>query len=319
MMHDAVNPKISIIIPVYNGTNYLNCAIDCALNQTYQNTEIIVVNDGSRDEGATERLALSYGDKIRYFSKENGGVSSALNCGISKMTGDYFAWLSHDDLYSKTRIEDAVELLIKHDLLGKKCVGFTGGYVMDAGGTRIMDLHNDFEADRIYSGNEVMYIMATSGILYGCSFLIPRTAFDEVGGFDESLRYSQDALMWYRIFLAGYSLVSDNLPNVMSRMHGAQVSHTRRDLFAHDAFIVAKALAQPLMETDPSGILLRSYIKRLTRYECTDAIRYLYNYANANGALSLKNRIEIGISRFVGVYRYTIISIIKRVFLYFRH
>ena len=75
-------PKISIVIPAYNASNYLAQAIDCALAQTYPNVEIIVVNDGSKDEGATERVALSYGDKIRYFSKENGGSSSALNMGI---------------------------------------------------------------------------------------------------------------------------------------------------------------------------------------------------------------------------------------------
>ncbi|MDD4547058.1 MAG: glycosyltransferase family A protein, partial [Oscillospiraceae bacterium] len=94
-----INPLVSIVIPVYNGSNYLAEAVDSALAQTYKNIEIVVVNDGSNDEGATEKVAKSYGDKIRYFSKENGGVSSALNLGIENMKGDYFSWLSHDDLY----------------------------------------------------------------------------------------------------------------------------------------------------------------------------------------------------------------------------
>lgn len=72
-------PLVSIIIPVYNGSDYLEEAIESALNQTYKNIEIIVINDGSTDNGATEMIALKYRDQIRYFHKTNGGVSSALN------------------------------------------------------------------------------------------------------------------------------------------------------------------------------------------------------------------------------------------------
>ena len=77
-----MKPLVSIIIPVYNGSNYLAQAIDSALAQTYTPIEIIVVNDGSRDDGATEEVALGYGDRITYVRKENGGSSSALNEGI---------------------------------------------------------------------------------------------------------------------------------------------------------------------------------------------------------------------------------------------
>jgi len=80
-------PKVSIIIPVYNGSNYLREAIDSALAQTYKNIEIIVINDGSSDEGRTEAIAKSYGDKIRYIYKKNGGVSTALNVGILAAEG----------------------------------------------------------------------------------------------------------------------------------------------------------------------------------------------------------------------------------------
>ena len=70
-----MSKKVSIIIPVYNGSNYVKEAIDSALAQTYENKEIIVVNDGSNDEGATRECVLSYGDKVIYYEKENPRVT----------------------------------------------------------------------------------------------------------------------------------------------------------------------------------------------------------------------------------------------------
>ena len=312
------NPKVSIIIPVYNGSNFMRCAIDCALAQTYRNIEVIVVNDGSTDGGKTDEIALSYGDRIRYFSKPNGGVSTALNFGIRQMTGEYFAWLSHDDAYTPSRIADAVSLLASHNLLGQKYIGFTGGYIADANAVKIKDMPRRFEKDRFYSSYEAMEIMTMRGTLYGCNLLIPRQAFDEAGLFDESLRYSQDTLMWYRIFLAGYGVVSDNLPNVMSRMHGNQVSHLRRDLFAHDALVIAKLLAEPLAKADDSGDLLKKYIKRLTRYECREAVSYLYRYAASYDCLRFSDRIDINVCRISGFFRHQIVTLIKKLLLRLR-
>jgi hypothetical protein len=114
---NSITPKVSIIIPVYNGSNFLREAIDSALAQTYENIEILVINDGSKDNGKTEEIALSYGEKIHYFSKENGGVSSALNMAIKEMTGEYFSWLSHDDLYYEDKVKRQIETLLN---LGEK-------------------------------------------------------------------------------------------------------------------------------------------------------------------------------------------------------
>ena len=69
----SVNPTVSIVIPVYNGANYLRAAIDSALAQTYPDIEIIVVNDGSDDGGETRDVLVSFGSRIRYLEKNNGG------------------------------------------------------------------------------------------------------------------------------------------------------------------------------------------------------------------------------------------------------
>tara|TARA_B110000902_G_scaffold259734_1_gene331528 strand:- start:5449 stop:6351 length:903 start_codon:yes stop_codon:yes gene_type:complete len=109
-----VNSLVSIVIPVYNGSNYLKEAIDSALGQTYKKIEVLVINDGSNDGGLTHEIAISYGDKIRYFQKENGGVGSALNFGIYKIKGEYFSWLSHDDIYKPEKIEKQIYFFNKN-------------------------------------------------------------------------------------------------------------------------------------------------------------------------------------------------------------
>ena len=311
-------PRVSIIIPVYNGSNYLANAIECALGQTYGNLEVIVVNDGSTDGGETESIALSYGDRIRYYRKENGGVSSALNYGISKMTGEYFSWLSHDDAYTLDKIKDSVELLRSWDALGKNVMAFTGGYYIDTLGNKIGDFPRYFTPNQLYSGLDVVRIMTRKGTLNGCCMLIPKVVLNDVGGFHENLRYSQDSLMWYRIFLSGCSLVSDNFPNVMYRLHRNQASQLRRDLFEHDALVIAGLLAEPLTRTDSTGDLLMRYIKRLTKYECNDAVRYLCTYAEENGYLNGTRKTKILIFRCMGFFRYRIATVRKKMLIHFR-
>lgn len=308
-------PKVSIIIPVYNGSNYLSNAIDCALSQTYKNVEVIVVNDGSNDDGATERIAKSYGERIRYFCKPNGGVSSALNYGIANMTGEYFSWLSHDDAYSSNKIENSVDLLIDNDAIGKNVIAFTGGYFIDSSGAKIKNFQTYFADLRLYSGVEVVRVMTEKGTLNGCCMLIPKTAFDDVGGFDEDLRYSQDSLMWYKIFLFGYSLISDNKPNVMYRLHRNQTSQLRRDLYEHDALEIAKQLLIPLAETDRDQRLLFRYIKRLTKYQCTQAIDYMCDMALEKCYLNRMDLNKLKFQKAIGFFRYKAVFVCKRIML----
>lgn len=191
------NPKVSIIVPVYNGSNYVGEAIDSALAQTYKNLEIIVVNDGSTDN--TEEIVKSYGDKVRYFAKPNGGTSTALNLGIKNMTGDYFSWLSHDDLYYPNKIERQVEEL---------------GKLEDKNTIMISDLDGINENyEKIYKTNYIDHInqyppRAKSylhPIIYnqthGCTLLISKACFDKVGLFDEKELIAQDFELFYRAFL----------------------------------------------------------------------------------------------------------------------
>ena len=227
-------PKISIVIPAYNASNYLAEAIDSALAQTYPNVEIIVVNDGSKDDGATERIALSYGDKIRYFSKENGGSSSALNTGIANMTGEWFSWLSHDDLYLPEKLEKQVAYMNTLGLDGAalpKHIFFSDYDLIDGAGKTIRKADKkqaETMAETIRAIPHNGYLMAepTIYIYHGCSCLIHKDAVANVGSFDERLRILNDVDFWYRLYAAGYTVHYIPEALVKGRIHNAQVSKT---------------------------------------------------------------------------------------------
>lgn len=266
-------PLISIVIPVYNGSNYLKETIDSALSQTYENFEVIVVNDGSTDNGATEEIALSYGNKIRYFYKENGGVSSALNCGIKEMKGEYFSWLSHDDKYEPTKLVNLVSALNE---IGdhEKVIAISGVCFIDANSEKIRNCRSELTPNRLYSGHEMLEYSLSHGVLNGCAMLIPRSAFEELGGFEETLRYNQDALKWYQMFFAGYSLlaVTDKF-DVMHRLHAMQDSKRRRDLLLTDSVKNVNLIGPSfVLYSTRKNNLFKMYAKNWAKHDCKNAV-----------------------------------------------
>lgn len=255
----GVQPLVSIIIPVYNGANYMRKAIDSALAQTYPNIEVVVVNDGSIDDGKTEEIALSYGDRIRYISKANGGVSSALNCGIKAMKGEYFSWLSHDDVYAPQKIEVQIQSLQKYsdDKIVSVCLTDT----IDAQSHIIKSASFRHASGLICWEEATMYI--TQNGANGCSLLIPKAAFDDAGLFDEQMRYCQDILMWWKICLAGYGLDFCNELGVHYRVHGKQLTQTGAALYHKEARLIGQEMIPRFCEaSDKKDNILYEYAKK---------------------------------------------------------
>lgn len=98
--------KVSVIVPAYNCSKYINKCIDSIINQTYDDIEPVIVNDGSKDN--TREILEQYGDKIKLINKENAGVAEARNTGIKAATGDYIMFLDSDDYLELDCIEDIV-------------------------------------------------------------------------------------------------------------------------------------------------------------------------------------------------------------------
>ena len=108
--------KVSIIVPVYNVENYLTKCLDSLVNQSLAGIEILVVNDGSKDNSGKiiEEYAQRYPEKIKAFTKENGGLSDARNFGLDRAAGDYIGFVDSDDYVSETMFEEMFLLGEKH-------------------------------------------------------------------------------------------------------------------------------------------------------------------------------------------------------------
>lgn len=214
-------PLVSIVIPVYNGGNYLATAIDSALSQTYPHCEVIVVNDGSEDGGQTAMIARHYGGRIRYFEKANGGVASALNAGIQKMRGDYFAWLSHDDTFAPEKIAWQMERIrASGDPMTIAQANYTFENVATGAITRT-------RYDALYGAEQVdrgVFLLFWTEEHFS-NLLFHRAHFDRVGLFDEGNLTAQDQEMQFRL-MRGRTTVFEPRPVSRVRMHARSGTHT---------------------------------------------------------------------------------------------
>jgi len=183
------SPLISVVIPAYNAEKYVEEAIDSVLNQTFQDFEIIVVDDGSKD--FTKEKVLNIADtRIRYIHKENGGPSSARNTGIKSARGKYIALLDYDDIWMPQKLE---RQLAKFNL--EPDLGLVYSWVQSInpdGSHRFVAkpetegwVYNDLIIDNFQHNGSVQ--------------LIRKECFEKAGYFDESLLNVQDWEMWLRL------------------------------------------------------------------------------------------------------------------------
>jgi len=127
---------VSVVIPVYNSEKFLEECLDSILTQTYQNIEIIAVDDGSTD--SSPDILKRYSDKINIISQKNQGLASALNLGISKMKGDWFKWFSPDDVMHSNTIKTLIDEAKNHS---DNIILYSNWNIIDDTGNTLREFH----------------------------------------------------------------------------------------------------------------------------------------------------------------------------------
>ena len=185
---------VSVIIPCYNGEKFIGEAIESVINQTYQNLELIIVNDGSTDNSKEIIDKYRTDQRIKYVQHDaNKGIAKTKNTGIRLARGDYLAFLDHDDVWLPNKLEMQVNCFKdQEEDVGMVCTGmiFTDEKLKSQ---RIfMGFKDDNQKELIKS----LYLQPTNS---SSIMMIKKNCFSKVGFFDEGLYGWDDFEMWMRI------------------------------------------------------------------------------------------------------------------------
>jgi len=184
-------PSVSVVIPSYNCGHYLAAALDSVFAQTYQDFEIIVVDDGSTDD--TSAVAARFSPRIRYIRQENRGLPAARNRGIRAAESPYIAFLDADDAWFPEKLAEQIPAFSADPEIGLV----------------YSDLRVVYDDGQVVPSFLRTRPLAGSGYVFDriirCGFIIPssvvvrRSCIDQVGLFDESMRSHEDVELWSRI------------------------------------------------------------------------------------------------------------------------
>ncbi len=221
-----MNPKVSVIMSVYNNDKYVKIAIDSILHQTYKDYELIIIDDGSTD--TTPQIIDTYINhpQVRIIHKQkNEGLQKALNLGISQAKGEYIARLDADDIALPTRLEQQVKYLDQHPevaLLGS-CF-YTCNDIGQITGKITIPLTNKELQEEIPKHNRFGH----------STVMLRKSTLVQLNGYDESFISSEDYDLWLRIAEVAEMANLEQFLTIY-RMHAKQITYIKRQETSSEA------------------------------------------------------------------------------------
>ncbi|MBD2459421.1 glycosyltransferase family 2 protein [Oscillatoria sp. FACHB-1407] len=204
-------PLVSVIIPVYNGADFLAGAIAEVQAQNYEPLEIIVVDDGSTDN--TRAIAQLFQPSVRYLYQENQGPAAARNYGIRSAQGTILGFLDVDDAWSTDKLRTQVQYLIDHPT-----VEIVQGLIQQ------MELVEDRETGK----TTFVAVHSPYNYINLGSALYRKSVFETVGLFDESMRYGEDVDWFFRAWENGISKALIHQVGLFYRKHRHNMTEGKR-------------------------------------------------------------------------------------------
>ena len=256
--------SVSVVIAFYNGSRWIERALESVQNQTIPPNEVIVVNDGSSEDELGFLVGLQQRFNFQILNQENSGQSAARNLGVSKATSDYICLLDQDDYYLPKHNQILLETADFED----PKFGFSYGDLWRSNEAGQILSHSSINVKIKHPHTSLDTLVGKNMFIVPSATLISRTAFLAVGGFDPELRGFEDDDLFLRFFLAGYSNRFTPEAVTVWTINTSSTSFT--ESMARSRFIYFKKL----LKTFPEGSVVGTYVFGQLMYK-----RFAYQFA----------------------------------------
>lgn len=216
-------PLVSIVLPVYNGSDFLAKSIESCIAQTYKNWELIIVNDCSKDNSLEIARNFALGDmRIRVLDNEhNLKLPASLNRGFQEAQGNYYTWTSHDNIMNPQMLEKFVDYLVQNTDIGLVTANYT---VIDSSDKILYTVEHPDPALFMPLGNGIGY-----------AFMYKKEILTEIGEYDTNLFLIEDYDYWIRIWLK-YKVGKIYESLYFTRVHEKTLTLERKDEIAQKLY-----------------------------------------------------------------------------------
>lgn len=250
-------PLVSVIVPAYNHEKYINDCLQSIVNQTYNNIELIIINDGSTDN--TENVIKTFMAEntefnIKFISKNNEGICKTLNKGLKMASGKYISFLASDDKWEPKKTEIQVAFMEKNNNIG---LVFSDAWFIrfqDKTDLRWSDYKKNLNGyfKNCIQNTEMYTLLLTKPLIPALTVMVRSQIFEDVGMFDEKLIFEDDD-MWLRI-ARKYPLAYINEPLALYRIHSSNISN--------NTALITRSIIQTMRKHFRSEPLRNQFIMR---------------------------------------------------------
>lgn len=267
--------KVSVIIPSFNCELYIAETIRGVLNQTHEDIEVIVVDDGSTDR--TGEIVSSFGSPVRLIEQQNSGRCAARNLGIREATGEFICLLDHDDYWFPDKLALQLAEFQRNPEAGGVYSSFILWYEHADGEFPAPDSFDltvypdGIAAD--FSGWIYHQFLIDSWILTSAA-MFRAEVFERCGMYDESLPYSEDWELWLRISRE-YPLIQLHRPTTLYRQHAQQGNRVMREIDYRTELLTEAEKKWGLCSRDGRCVTRRQFLDQLATYHTSFALSHL--------------------------------------------